>query len=298
MFKKATKQAARLRLALLGPSGSGKTYTSLLLAGRIAEVRGGRVALLDTEHGSASKYADIFDFDTAELEGDYHPDNYVRAIQAAQAAGYAVIIIDSLTHAWSGPGGVLDLVEQIGKRQKGGNRFAAWADVTPIHNRLIEAILAANIDIIATMRSKTEYIQTNDDRGKTRIEKVGMAPIQRDGVEYEFDVVGDMTIANDLIISKSRCPDLAGKVIVKPGADVADVLLAWLGGASARVDWADRFFADAIALGYESSDAVKARLKELGYNRLQRERVDEMLAALAHPNGAGFEDSGFIEVVS
>lgn len=226
LFKKATKEAAKLRLAIAGPSGSGKTYSALAIATEL----GGPVAVVDTEHGSASKYADIFDFDVAEMHAPYHPDKYVAAIKEAAAAGYGVLILDSMTHAWNGEGGILELVEQATKRQKTPNSYTAWADVTPIQNRLIETIVSANIHIIATMRSKQEYVQRKDERtGRTVIDKVGMAPIQREGFEYEFDIFFDMDVDNNAVVSKTRCPELTGKVIAKPGAQVARVLAKWLG---------------------------------------------------------------------
>lgn len=227
MFKKATKTEAKLRLAIAGPSGSGKTYSALA----IATALGGPIALLDTEHRSASKYADIFAFDVLELDAPYHPDRFVEAIQGAAQAGYKVVILDSMTHAWNGEGGLLDIVEQIAKRMKSANSFAAWKDATPIQNRFIEALLSADLHIIGTMRSKQDYVQERNDKGNTVIRKVGMAPIQRDGFEYEFDVFLDMDIDNNAIVSKTRCPSLAGKVVNKPGEQVAKVLTEWLKGA-------------------------------------------------------------------
>lgn len=228
MFKKAVKHEAKLRLAIAGPSGGGKTYTSLALASELAQ--GKSVALVDTEHGSASKYADLFEFDVLEMSAPFHPDKFVDAIKAAAAAGYGVIVLDSLTHAWSGSGGLLDVVDEIAKRKSSGNTFNAWKDATPIQNRLVETIVSANIHVIATMRSKQDYAQEKDDRGKTVIRKIGMAPQQRDGFEYEFDVVFDMNSDNEAVVTKTRCPALTGRVIAKPGAETADVLLDWLSG--------------------------------------------------------------------
>jgi len=225
-FQKAVKHESKLRLAITGPSGAGKTYTALNIAKHLA----GPVAFLDTEHGSASKYADLFEFDVMELQPPYHPDRFGEAIRDAAASGYKVIILDSLTHAWSGTGGMLDLVDQIGKRM-GGNSFAAWKDATPIQNRLIESIVGAPIHVIATMRSKQDYAQEKDDRGKTVVKKVGMAAQQREGFEYEFDVVIDLDIDHNGIVNKSRAPILADKVIAKPGREVADMLNEWLKGA-------------------------------------------------------------------
>lgn len=231
MFKKAVKAESKLRLVVAGPSGSGKTYTGLAIASALAD--GAPIAVVDTEHGSASKYADLFNFDVAEMHPPFHPDKFVQAIQDAAAAGYAVIILDSLTHAWSGTGGMLDLIDEIAKRKTGGNSFAAWKDGTPIQNRLIDAIVSAPIHVIATIRSKQDYVQDKDDRGKTVVRKVGMAAQQREGFEYEFDVAFDMDIDNNAIVSKTRCPALTGRVFSKPGRDVASILAEWLRGEPA-----------------------------------------------------------------
>ncbi len=231
MFKQAVKHESKLRLAIAGPSGSGKTYTALAIASAL----GGPVAVVDTEHGSASKYADLFGFDVLEMEAPFHPDRFIQAIREAAAAGYKTIILDSLSHAWNGQGGLLELVEDAQKRMKTANSFAAWKDVTPIQNRFVEGIVAAPIHVIATMRSKQEYIQDRDERtGKTTVRKVGMAPVQRDGFEYEFDVFLDMDVSNNAIVSKTRCPALTGKVFNRPGADIAGILIDWLHGAPAQ----------------------------------------------------------------
>ncbi len=226
-FKRATKESSKLRLGLIGPAGSGKTYTALTVAKRF----GGRVAVIDSEYGSASKYADLFEFDVLELKS-FSPTDYVNAIKAAEQAGYDILIIDSLTHAWSGKNGALELVDKATARMKSGNSFAAWREVTPLHNQMVDSIMASKLHVIATLRSKTEYVMEEDSRGKKVPRKIGMAPIQRDGFEYEFDVVGDMDYENRLIITKTRCPELAGAVITKPGKEFADTLKAWLGDVS------------------------------------------------------------------
>lgn len=228
-FKKATKHESKLRLALIGPSGSGKTYSGLAIALSL----GSKVALVDTERGSASKYADEFpgcEFDVLELQS-HHPQAYIDAIKLAERAGYDVLVLDSLSHAWNGKEGALELVDKAQKKSQSGNSFMAWRDVTPLHNALVDAILNARLHVIATMRAKTEYVMDEDSRGKKVPRKVGMAPIQRDGIEYEFDVVGDINLDHELIISKTRCPLLSGAVIAKPGDNLASVLKGWLQGA-------------------------------------------------------------------
>jgi hypothetical protein len=233
-FTKATKFDSFLRLALAGPAGSGKTFTALTLAQRIAEQEGQPIALIDTEHGSASKYADLFAFDTQELD-TFHPQRFIDAIHEAEQGGYGILILDSLSHAWNGIGGLLDLVDQIAKRKYGGNSFSAWKDATPIHNALIDAIIGAHLHIIATMRSKMDYVVEKDEKsGKSMPRQVGLAAIQRDGMEYEFDIVGQLDIDHTLVITKSRCPMLSDQVIARPNGRVADVLMAWLRGSGPR----------------------------------------------------------------
>jgi hypothetical protein len=225
-FTRAIKRNAKLRLALAGIAGSGKTYTALTLATALA--KGQPIALIDTEHGSASKYADIFCFDAQELSR-FDPRTYINAIHEAEEAGYAVLIIDSLSHAWNGTGGALELVETITRYNQKNNSFNAWGEVTPLQNKLIDTILASSIHIIATMRTKTEYVieQVN---GKSVPRKVGMAPIQRADVEYEFDIYADMDASNTMIIQKSRCSALYGQVIAKPSGTLAEVIQTWLAG--------------------------------------------------------------------
>jgi energy-coupling factor transporter ATP-binding protein EcfA2 len=229
-FHKATKTEAKLRMALIGPSGSGKTYTALAVA--TALVPGGKIAVIDTERGSASKYAGIFAFDTLEL-AEFHPQLYIDAIKAAVEAGYDVLIVDSMTHAWAGSGGILELHDIATKRQKSQNSWTAWRDVTPLHNQLVDAIVQADLHVIATMRAKMEYMQTKDGDGKAIVQKVGMAAIQREGLEYEFDIVADMDLQNNAVISKTRCPELVGAMVNKPGAELAGIIREWLGGAPA-----------------------------------------------------------------
>lgn len=222
MFEKATKKQARLRLALIGPSGSGKTYSALSIAKHL----GSRIAVIDTERGSASKYADEFDFDCVEL-ATFAPQNFIDAIHAADAAGYDVLVIDSLSHAWIGKGGSLEQHDREVDKQKVKNSFTAWREVTKQHNALIDAILQSRCHVISTMRSKTAHVQ-EEENGRKVVRKIGMEAIQRDGMEYEFDVVGDLDWSHKLAISKTRCRALDGAVIEKPGQEIADTLKNWL----------------------------------------------------------------------
>jgi len=222
-FKKATKQQAKLRLAFIGPAGSGKTYSALAVGSRL----GSRIAVVDTERGSASKYADVFAFDTLEPDS-FSPDTYRDAIKSAASAGYDVLIIDSLSHAWSGKDGALEMADAAARRSSGGNRFAAWREVTPSHNAMVDAIVSAPLHIIVTMRTKTEYVMEENERGKKVPRKIGLQPIQRDGLEYEFDVVADIDLDHVATVSKTRCSALTDKVFRRPGEEMAGILRDWL----------------------------------------------------------------------
>lgn len=200
MFQKATRKKAKLRLALSGPSGSGKTTGALM----IAKGLGGKIAVLDTERGSASLYADQFDFDTVDLTPPYTPERYMEVIAAAEKAGYDILIIDSLSHEWNGQGGCLELNEQIAKGKYRGNTWSAWNEITPRHRKLIDTIIGSPLHIIATMRSKTDTMQT-EVNGRKVVQKVGMKTEQRDGMDYEFTTVLDVAVDGHVAIaSKDR----------------------------------------------------------------------------------------------
>lgn len=223
-FTRAVKKALKARIALEGPSGSGKTYTALTLATAL----GKRIALIDTEHRSASLYADLFEFDTLELDDNYHPERLIEALAAAGAAGYDVVIVDSWSHFWMGSGGMLEQVDAAGKRSGGGNNFAGWKEMKPLERRMVDAMLAYPGHLITTLRVKTDYVVETNDRGKQAPRKVGLKAEQRDGLEYEFTLVASLDIDNTLVVTKSRCPALSGAVVARPTGEFGATLAAWL----------------------------------------------------------------------
>lgn len=225
MFKKAERKQAKLRLALAGPSGSGKTMSALLMAKGL----GGRIAVIDTEHGSASLYADIADFDVLELHAPYSPERYAEAITAAEQAGYSVLIIDSYSHEWTGSGGCLESNEKLAHQKFKGNTWAAWNETTPRHRKLTDKILTSPLHIICTMRSKTETVQ---GEGK-KVIKLGMKSEQRDGTDYEFTVVLDITHdGHAAIASKDRTKLFDQPEVISE--DTGHRLLAWLNDGKAQ----------------------------------------------------------------
>lgn len=231
-IRKATRTKSKLRLAIIGPSGAGKTKSALL----IAKGLGDKILLIDTENGSGDLYSDMFEYDIVTLTPPFEIQYYVEAIKAAEEGGYDVVILDSITHAWSGQGGLLERVDKIASASSSKNSYTAWRDVTPQHNAFIDAIVQSSVHVIATMRSKTEYVMEDDGKGRKVPRKVGMAPIQRDGMEYEFTVVFDINDKHLAFATKDRTGMFDGQIFM-PDSKTGTTLKGWLdSGADAPVE--------------------------------------------------------------
>lgn len=207
-FQKVTRLKSKLRLALTGVSGAGKTLGALYIAYGITK-DWGKIALIDTEHERGRLYANRKDLETGEflyaaIEPPYHPQKYIDLVHDAvtEIGEDGVIIIDSFSHAWSNEGGVLDIKDEIAAKEKGTNSFTAWNKAGKIQNNLVNIILSAPCHTIVTMRSKMEYALQGDEGGKKTPVKLGLAPIQRDDTEYEFDIV--LNIARNHIATASK----------------------------------------------------------------------------------------------
>lgn len=220
LFKKATKSQSKLRLALFGPSGAGKTFTAL----RLAKGLGGKVAVIDSERGSASKYADRFEFDVCNLDGKTISD-YLTVISEAGKAGYDVLIIDSISHAWQE---LLNHVEKLAQAKYKGNSWSAWSDGTPLQQQLVNAILTYPGHLIATMRSKTEWAIQQNEKGRNTPTRVGLSPEQGKGIEYEFDMLMELTVDHLATVIKDRTGKYQDAIINKPGEDLGRELGLWL----------------------------------------------------------------------
>jgi hypothetical protein len=224
VFARAVKRQAKARVALAGPTGSGKTWNGLVWATAL----GKRIAVVDTERSSASLYAPHFAFDVVDFQPPYDPARLVKLIRIAATEGFDVLMIDSLSHFWEGEGGTLDIVDAAASRSS-GNQYAGWKIGTPALRHLVDTMLGCPMHLIVTMRSKMEYVLQTNDRGKQVPQKVGMAPVMRAGVEYEFTLVGDLDLEHRLTISKSRCDLLADWVAPKDRIqEAAERFAAWL----------------------------------------------------------------------
>jgi hypothetical protein len=225
-IRKARRSATKVRVLLTSPSGGGKTFGALLLAKGL----GGRTVVIDTEEGSSDLYDKLHEFDVIDLKPPFTPERYVEAISAAEAAGYEIIIIDSVTHCWSGKGGCLELVDDIAKAQFRGNTWSAFSVITPRWRAFVDAILRSSAHIICTGRSKTETAQV-EDHGKKKVAKLGMKLEARDGLEYEFTTVLDLVHdGHYATVSKDRTGIFSGDpkpITVETGKRLAE----WLAGA-------------------------------------------------------------------
>jgi len=224
-FQKAERKKAKLRLALIGPSGCGKTYSAL----KIAQGLGGNIAMIDTERYSGELYSDMLNYDVAPLEPPFSPQRYTVLINEAYKNGYNVLIIDSVSHAWAGEGGLLDMHDKATAASRSKNSYMAWREVTPEHNRLVDTILQADLHVITTFRTKTAY-EIQDQDGKKTPVKVGLSPIFRDGIEYEMTVCLDMSIEGHIATSsKDRTSLFDGQHFI-PSKETGETLLKWLNG--------------------------------------------------------------------
>jgi hypothetical protein len=247
-IRKAERKKAKLRLGIAAPSGAGKTYSSLLLAFGL----GGKVGLIDTEHGSGDLYAHLGDYSVWGIEAPYTVNKYLQGIKAFEEAGFDTIIIDSLSHAWAGDGGLLDKQGKIADSGK-ANGFAAWRTITPEHNSLVEAMLRSPCHIIATMRAKQEYVLETNEKGKQQPKKIGLAPVQREGMEYEFTVMLDVDMNHVASASKDRTSLFDGRFF-KISPDTGRELLQWLETGKEPPTFADHITAIDKA---ETLDALK-----------------------------------------
>jgi len=224
-LRTSQRQSAKIRLSLQGPAGSGKTYSSLLLAfGLVGDWK--KIAVIDTENGSADLYSELGDYYVLTLTEPYSPERYIEGIKLCESNGIECIIIDSISHEWSGKGGCLMIHEQVTSAMRIPNSFTAWANVTPRHQGFIDAILQCKSHIITTIRSKTDYVIT-ERNGKQVPVKMGMAPVTRDGFEYEVTISLDLDEEHKATSSKDRTNLFSGKPKFQITIETGQLIKAW-----------------------------------------------------------------------
>jgi hypothetical protein len=231
-FVKAERKQHKPKLAITGPSGSGKTYSGLLLISGM----GKKLAVIDAENGSASLYAGMdkgplkgVKFDVLEIAPPYTIAKYIDAIDAAEKAGYDAVLVDGISPAWAGEGGLLSKKEALDNRGGNQNSYTNWASITKEQEILKARINGADIITVCTMRSKQDYVLEVNEKGKQAPKKVGMAPIQRDGIEYEFTTVFDLAMDHNAAVSKDRTSMFDGQIF-KITKKTGEQIMAWLAG--------------------------------------------------------------------
>jgi hypothetical protein len=218
-LRKATRKKAKIRLGLSAVSGGGKTYSAILVAkGLVGDLS--KVAIIDTENGSADLYAHLGDFNVLPLTAPFTPERYIEAIKSCEKAGMEVIIIDSISHEWDGKGGCLEIVETL------GGKYQDWAKVTPRHQAFIEAILHSPSHIITTVRRKQDYEMIKDGN-KIRIEKGGLKEITREGFEYELTINLELDTQHNATASKDRTQLFMGKPAFVPSEKTGELIANW-----------------------------------------------------------------------
>lgn len=227
-LRKASRKKAKIKLGLSAVSGAGKTVSALRIAYGITE-NWDKIAIIDTENESADLYANhtlddgftIGEFLTYPLKAPYSPEAYIKAINECVKAGIEVLIVDSITHEWDGKGGCLEILDSL------GGRFSDWAKVTPRHQSFIDALLAAPCHVITTVRRKQDYELSKDDKGKQKVEKVGLKEVTREGFEYELTANLELDIRHNATALKDRTGLFMGKPAFVPTEETGKLIKEW-----------------------------------------------------------------------
>lgn len=227
-LRKSSRSIAKIRLALQGPSGSGKTYSALLIALGLSK-NFDRVAVIDTENHSSELYSHLGSFNVMNLREPFTPEKYVDAIKACEQASMDVIIIDSISHEWDGPGGILEMHSTMT-----GNSYTNWGKLTPRHNSFLQAILQSTCHIIVTIRSKQEYI-LSEKNGKQVPEKVGMKGITREGTDYEMTTVLELDLKHKAVATKDRTGLFMDKPEFLITEKTGETILNWCNAGATEV---------------------------------------------------------------
>lgn len=219
-LRRATRKKAKIRLGLSAVSGGGKTYSAILIAkGLCGDLN--KVAIIDTENGSADLYAHLGNYNVLQLTAPFSPERYIEAIRACEKEGMEVIIIDSISHEWDGKGGCLEIVEQL------GGKYQDWAKVTPRHQAFLDAIIHSSAHIITTVRRKQDYEMVKDGNGKIKVEKGGLKEITREGFEYELTANLELDLKHNATASKDRTGLFMNKPAFVPTEKTGEAIALW-----------------------------------------------------------------------
>lgn len=284
---KATRQQVKMRMSIASPTGFGKTTGALMIAFGITN-DWDKIAVIDTENGSASFYSDhvfpngfvVGQFNTVQLQPPYTPEKYTEAIRECEAAGMEVVIIDSITHVWQGQGGLLEYNTSLGS-----NTFQNWAKTTPRYQKWLDSILNSKCHIITTTRKKQAYALI-EEGGKKKVEKKGMEDQIRDGYDYEMTVAFDIINENHLATAtKDRSSLFMGKPEFVITSEVGKQIKAWCesGAPASKPSIADDLFSKLMTRvrGGDRAAVTKAR-ETYSLTDIQSRLLTEAVETLDH----------------
>ena len=231
-LRQATRTKAKIRLGLSAVSGGGKTYSAIKIAKGLSRGDLSKVAIIDTENGSADLYAHLGNYNVLTLQAPYSPERYVECIKSCEEAGMEVIIVDSITHEWNGKGGILEIHSSMT-----GNSFTNWSSLTPRHQKFIDAILQSKCHVITTVRRKQDYDLSKDSNGKTKVEKAGLKEETREGFEYELTANIELDIKHNATALKDRTGLFMDKPAFTPSEETGKMLLDWCEMGETPIEW-------------------------------------------------------------
>lgn len=259
MLKKAKREKAKMRIGLFGAPNSGKTYSALLLAFGLVQ-DWSKIAVIDTEHGSANLYAHLGEYFVWELTPPFTPERYIEAIKECEKQGIEALIIDSISHEWDGEGGLLEAQKKL--EESARNSFTTWGKITPRHNAFINAILNCKMHVIACGRCKVEYVLSENDKGRQVPQKVGTKPITRDGFDYELTTSFELAYNHLATCSKDRTGLFADKPPKVLTQEDGVLLAKWANSGSEPVK------APMDSQTFMSSLHEAGKAKKIGYQKV------------------------------
>lgn len=272
-IQKAERRKAKIKIGLQGSSGSGKSYSALLIAyGLCSNYE--KIAVIDSENSSAHLYSHLGGYNVIGISAPFNPEKYIEALALAVKAGMEVVIIDSISHEWEGVGGIIDLHGSMA-----GNSFTNWNKITPRHNAFVNAILQSPVHVLATIRTKQDYVLV-EKNGKQVPEKVGLKGITRDGMDYELTIVFDLDIKHNAVVSKDRTGIFSNEAEFKITADVGRRILDWCNtGESLNMPSNRNIQAEELSL-QEKISATKTVEELLSLYKSQTPQVQQQFSAL------------------
>lgn len=273
-LKKAQRKQVKLRLGISAVSGGGKTYSALLLAYGLVN-NWEKIAVIDTENGSASLYSHLGDFNTIELQAPYTPERYIEAIKTCENAGMECIIIDSITHEWDGKGGLLEVHSQMA-----GNSFTNWSTLTPRHQKFIDSILQSKCHVITTVRRKTEYEMSKDSNNRTQVTKAGLKEVTRDGFEYELTINFNLDQNHNCTVSKDRTGLFVDKPFFVITEETGSIIKEWCNTGievDNRKKISDKQFSSLLERLKNKEDVLDQARKSFTFSELQESEIQIVL---------------------